>query len=98
MVGLRTQENIKFMRFWEMIQNKASEMNCTFFLDCGEGNDYSDDTIECENLTGWLIPNEKRDEFEAVFLSNDSIDDKWAEFLSLVKWEHNNNSIRILFT
>ena len=60
MVGLRTQENMKFLAFFKLVQEAASELNSVFFLDSGEGNLFKDDNIECEDLSGWLIEKKMR--------------------------------------
>lgn len=97
MVGLRTQENTKFLAFFKQVQNAASEKNCVFFLDCGEGNQFENDIIECEDLSGWLIPNDKSEEFERAFRSNDKIPAKWNEFGIYVSWKMEGTNISILF-
>lgn len=97
MRGLRTQENDKFLRFWEIVQKKAAEMNKTFFLDCGDGNNYVDDRIECENLTGWLIDNKEAKIFENLFLSKEAIGDEWSDKIVSLEWKKVRNSIEVMF-
>ena len=87
MKGLRTQENDKFLNFWSIVQKEAEKMGGVFFLDCGEGNIYESDSIECEDLVGWLIPNDKTKEFEKLFLWQKNLDE-WSSFLSSVTWEN----------
>lgn len=38
-----------------------------FFLDAGDGNDFSNDEMEGEDLLGWLIPEDQAEEFKAEF-------------------------------
>ena len=45
MVGVRTRENDKFLKFWAIVQNEAQKSNKTFFLDCGDGQEYEDENI-----------------------------------------------------
>ena len=45
MQGLRTQENQKFKKFFEQVQNEAAKRNSIFFLDCGQGNIFENDFI-----------------------------------------------------
>ncbi|MBD8945786.1 MAG: hypothetical protein EGR97_00460 [Clostridiales bacterium] len=97
MVGLRTQENDKFLKFWEIVQKEARKSNKTFFLDCGDGQEYEDENIECENLTGWLIDNTKTGEFNEIFSANDSIGDEWADSIVQVKWNKNGDKITAKF-
>lgn len=86
MVGLRTQEDIRFLPFFEKIQNEADKTNSVFFLDCGEGNSTFTDDIICTNCSGWLIPEEKSKEFEEQFKSFAELDDKWEDFSAWVTW------------
>lgn len=95
MVGLRTQENDKFLRFWDMVQECAAKTDSVFFLDCGEGNEFENAEMEGEELTGWLIPNDKVKEFDAEFRRGGSIDDKWADFLASVYWRQKNGKIEV---
>ena len=67
MKGLRRQENEKFIKFFKMVQEEASKKQCVFFLDCGLGTLYETETIECEDLCGWLIPNEHVASFESIY-------------------------------
>ena len=97
MVGLRTQENDKFLRFWKIVQDKAESMGKCFFLDCGEGHIFENDIIECENLTGWLIENDRKNEFDAVFSSNGYIGDEWADDLVAVEWTQTPTGITVEF-
>lgn len=84
MIGLRTQENYKFLKYWSIIQDSASKLGKTFFLDCGEGNGYEDDEVECETLSGRLVDNSKVETFEKLFLNREPIGEEWQEFLVFV--------------
>ena len=97
MIGLRTQESDKFLRFWEIVQEKAAEMGKTFFLDCGDGNNYEDDKLECENLTGWLVDNEQTKIFEEVFLSGEPIGDEWSDKIVSLEWEKARDLVEVTF-
>lgn len=97
MVGLRTQENSKFLKFWSIVQAAASKIGKTFFLDCGEGNEYEDDKIECETLSGWLIDNNKVNEFEKLFVNQEPIGEEWQDFTVFVDWKKENGEIKVKF-
>ena len=98
MVGLRTQENSKFLNFWCIVQKSAHLIGKTFFLDCGEGNCFEDDNIECENLRGWLIDTEKAKEFEKSFNTFSDIDEEWSDFLAFATWHKaSDNKICVTF-
>ena len=64
MVGLRTQENEKFNRFFALIQAEAEKKDSVFFADAGDGNEFATSTMEGEDMMGWLVPKEKVEEFE----------------------------------
>lgn len=97
MRGLRTQENTKFLEFFKQVQAAAAKKNAVFFLDSGEGNQFENETIECEDLSGWLIPNDKSEEFEKLFNVNDKIIDKWNEFCTFVSWRMDGESLIVTF-
>lgn len=86
MVGLRTQEDTRFLPFFDAIQKEASKSSSVFFLDCGEGHSVFGDKIICTDCSGWLIPNEKVDEFNKSFAVFGDIDEKWDEFVAWVTW------------
>lgn len=97
MVGLRTQENSKFLAFFRLVQKAADDMGKVFFLDCGEGNQFENETIECEDLSGWLIAQEEADEFRKVFDADEEIPEKWDDCGTFVSWEFINGQIEISF-
>lgn len=86
MVGLRTQEDARFIPFFTAIQKEASKSDSVFFLDNGEGHSVFDDDIICTDCSGWLIPSEKADEFNKLFVAFDEIDEKWDDFAAWVTW------------
>jgi len=97
MIGLRTEENNKFLKYWNIIQKKAREQNKTFFLDCGEGNMFEDHEIECEDLSGWLIPDDKLTKFQKIFLSDSAITDEWEDYIVFVAWNMQDGEIFVDF-
>lgn len=70
MQGLRKQESEKFNNFFELVQHEAAKKGNVFFCDCGQGNVFENNTFECEDLCGWLIPQEKANDFEKLFLKD----------------------------
>ena len=73
MVGLRTCEGEKFERF---------------FADCGGGHDFSNEFMEGENTSGWLIPLEKADEFEKEFKKDWDGPKGWDEYFCWAEWKN----------
>lgn len=92
MVGLRRRENEKFEKFFSIVQDAAEKRNSVFFLDAGDGRDFETDSIEGEDLMGWLIPKEKASEFESIWKRNDVSDD-WSVFFGFATWENRDDPI-----
>lgn len=90
MQGLRTQETSKFLKFFAIVQDAAQKKNCVFFLDAGDGRDFENDTLEGEDLMGWLIPKDKVFDFEKEWKQNDVSDD-WSDYFVWAVWENANN-------
>lgn len=53
-----------------MVQDEANKRNGIFFCDCGLGNVFENDDIECEDLCGWLLPKQLTSDFEPLFKQN----------------------------
>lgn len=96
MLGLRTQETSKFNAFFEIVQKAASLKSCVFFLDSGDGNEFENESMEGENLQGWLVPKTKADEFEKVWINNEE-DDEWVDFFCWAEWSIDKGRINIAF-
>lgn len=96
MKGLRTQEDAKFERFFALIQEFAEKQGAVFFLDNGDGRDLILDDMEGEDLSGWLIPLSKADEFERTWKENEIIGDEWDEFFVFAVWK-NNGGLKVDF-
>ena len=94
MVGLRSPEEKRFEVFFELVQNVAKSKNSVFFLNCGEGHDLWKDDIICTDCSGWLIPNDKVEDFKAEFENFNSLD-KWDDFTAWVTWKKNNGKIDV---
>ena len=90
MRGLKTQEGNSFVAFFKLVQSEAQKKNSVFFLECGEGNDFSGDNIEGEDLRGWLIPAKQADEFEREWLDGDP-SSKWENCIAWALWKGNAN-------
>lgn len=96
MRGLRTQETKKFNAFFELVQKRAHERGAVFFLDSGDGDDFETETMEGENLQGWLVPQNKADEFESVWkIWNE--DDEWVDFFCWAEWVTRRKEIDVRF-
>lgn len=96
MQGLKTQENEKFNKFWNLVQEIASKQGKRFFLDCGEGREFFLDDMEGEDLRGWLIPIDDVEEFEKEWKKN-HVSDKWIDNIYWAEWKEINNIITVEF-
>ena len=96
MQGLRTQENDKFCRYFSMVQAEAKKTDAVFFLQAGDGNDYVTDTLECEDLMGWLIPKDRVQEFEIIWKAN-KVDDNWTDYFLWAEWYLEEGKVRVRF-
>ena len=96
MQGLRTQETSKFIEFFKIVQTEANRQGFVFFLDAGDGRDFETDTLEGEDLQGWLIPKDKADEFQKQF-NKGQTDEEWDDFYAFAVWKLKNKKISIKF-
>lgn len=96
MRGLKTQEEKRFNRFWEIVQDTAKAQGKVFFLDCGEGREFLFDDMEGEDLRGWFIPLEKVIEFEPEWMKND-VSDKWTDYIFWAEWKNDNGIVTVEF-
>lgn len=89
----------RFMRFFSIVQQSAASRGCTFFLDCGEGHDLITDEIDCQDLTGWLVPDRLVERFEPLWEARDwnSMDPELMDTMVTAVWSGEPNSISIEF-
>lgn len=87
MLGLRTQETSKFEKYFVIVQEAAKKKDCVFFLDAGDGRDFNTDTLEGEDLMGWLVPQDKVSEFVKEWESG-NVSDDWSDFYKWAVWDN----------
>ena len=85
MRGIRTQENAAFRRFFSIVQTEAAKRDAVFFADAGDGHNFADGEIECEDLMGWLVPYRLTEKFEPLWLA-DRVDDSWTKLFVWAVW------------
>lgn len=93
---LRTQENEKFKRFFEYVRSAAMAQGSVFFVDCGEGRELLTETLEGEDLSGWLIPQKEADRFQTEFDAG-NVGERWDDFMRIAIWLQSADGIRIRF-
>ena len=96
MLGLRTQENAKFIGFFKLVQEEANKQDAVFFLDCGQGKTFENNQMECEDLCGWLIPKEKVKEFEPLFVDNSDEVNKFDDFYTSVDFHIEDDTVNVI--
>lgn len=96
MKGLRSQESDKFNSYFSLIQAEAEKQAMVFFADAGDGRDFETETMEGEDMMGWLIPKEKADEFEPMWKASE-VDDSWSDYYLWAVWKKNGDGISAQF-
>ena len=96
MLGLRTQESDKFEEYFLIVQAEAKKTGCVFFFDTGDGREFETNTLEGEDLMGWLIPDDKVPKFINEY-EQWSVSDDWLDFYKWAIWDNSNDKISISF-
>lgn len=94
-----TTEDERFMRFFSIVQNAASQLNAVFFMDCGDGHDLITDEIDCEDLVGWLVPLDAADDFEPLWAARDwdAMSDEQVDLMVTAEWSGESGDISVRF-
>lgn len=93
----KLEENKKFNRFWNLIQETAAKEKAKFFMDAGEGNELVTEDFEGENFSGWLIPTSSANIFEYDWEIGNAHQDIWDDFYCYAEWKKENGAIIIEF-
>lgn len=96
MLGLRTQENDDFIKFFNLVQDEAKKLNKVFFLDFGQCDDIPFKGMEVDSLFGWLIPNEHVEEFNSKFMKKTNLS-KFDEYCVWVIPDIRYKKLNIVF-
>lgn len=98
MLGLRKPEGKKFERFFEIVQSEAKKKGFVFFLDSAQGKFFENEQLECEDLCGWLIPEEEAAAFEKLFAEGSEKQHTFDGFYCYIDFvaEEKTGKIRII--
>lgn len=96
MQGLRTKENERFIKYFEVVQAHANKQNAVFFMDFGQCDDIDFKDMELDCLFGWLIPSYMADNFEKLYLKS-KVDGNWDAFCVWVTPHIENGKLSIVF-
>ena len=95
--GIRSDADLadaKFVAFFKIVQSAAASDGKVFFLWAGEGREIVTDTLEGEDLSGWLIENGDADEFESLWLQgSDAIGDGFDDCMAFARWSVNESGL-----
>lgn len=81
-------------KFLAFVEKEANKIGKTFILDSGEGNDFFDEEnqFEGEDLSGWLIDEEERENFIEVRNKGYEYEIYDKEYI-FAKWNRNSKGI-----
>jgi hypothetical protein len=99
MRGIKSQKSDRFYRFFQLIQDEAARQNAVFFVFAGEGNDIDLPELEGEDMSGWLIPQDRVAEFEPAWTKDHSMSalEQWSDFFTWAVWEEHGGTVTISF-
>ena len=83
-------------KFLDFVHNEARKIGMEFFLDSGEGRDCDFDGMYCEDLSGWLIKPDQREELIATPQS-ERYDGEIGECYVFALWRIENGKMKIEF-
>lgn len=87
----------KFDVFMEIVQNEAKKKDSRFFISSGEGHELITETMEGEDLFGWLIPLDRAEEFISEKSGNEFDEEKWEKFETFAIWKLENENVSVSF-
>ena len=93
--GIRTAADLAdagFVSFFRIVQDAAARAGGVFFLWSGEGHELIDDELDGEDLSGWLVPFERADEFELKWLARPcQIGDDFDDDAAFARWSKDSS-------
>ena len=85
MTGLRTREPLGFEKFMEKVQQAAETKGCVFFLDSKEGHEQVKNGMIASDCSGWLVPAEEAEKFNAEYMDFSECD-CWDQYFAWETW------------
>lgn len=78
--------------YWDLIVKEAKWKGGEFFFYTEEGRELTLPNMECEDISGWLIPNSLAEEFRNEFAEKDAdeIDPKWNKYFKKAVWDNSS--------
>lgn len=101
LLGLRTQEPQKVINSHQLILDAAKKQNKVFFEEAGDGHELITEDLWLEFVWGWLIPDEKVEEFNELYLNDydkiNSDEGEWWNYFLRAEWEETENGFEYQF-
>lgn len=87
------------LNFFSIVQEAASALGKVFYFWSFEGNDLFTDGLDGGDMSGWLVPPERADEFEAAWkVSDQLIPEDLYDGFTIARWSGSpEGGIRIRF-
>ena len=85
MQGLRTCESESFIKYFEIVQDKARTEGCIYYLESEDGRDAFINDMEVCDLWGWLVPFDKCSEIEKIWKEHKE-SDEWIDYFVSAEW------------
>lgn len=88
------------LNFLSIVQRAAAEQGKLFYFWSHEGNDIFTDELDGGDMSGWLVPPERAEEFEAAWkVSDQLIPDDLYDGFTIARWSGSpETGIEITFT
>ncbi len=93
MRGFGTCRNSNEASFFRLVQEFAEKNDAVFFVDSGEGKCVDEPDFFATDLSGWIIPTEKADAFEALWPLDDDNRENWRDCFAFVRWSTDGDGI-----
>lgn len=89
----------RFLAYFSIVQEAAADLGCAFFLFCGEDHDLITDEIDCQDLTGWLVPSDKVADFEPIWKADNwkDLTAEQVDFMVTAIWSGVPGEISVVF-
>lgn len=80
-------EDGRFLRFLNIVEESAARQGRIFFVDAAEGHDFIGESIDCCDLSGWLIAPEDVEVFEGPWRDDtEEFQDMFTDEMCMAIW------------
>ena len=93
MLTLEEKEN----NFWNIVQEKAKEQGCMFFMDVPSGKEVETDELDAFDTFGWLIPDKHVEAFRNDIINGTHDSGKWDQFFVNEVFDISEDGVAIEF-